>query len=561
MKLAQHLGNKTICFLLIVLLGTVTFLPLLNAGFIHLDDRLLLGTDFVDNFDIPKMFSFESAKDTISVYIPLTSLSFAVEKKLGPSVAWRYHFHNIILHFLVTLLVFFVARIFCPFSVRAALITALLFCIHPIHLESFAWVSERKDVLYSSFYLGSILLYLYYLKTNKGTPYLLSLLLGILSVLAKPMALSLPLILFLIDWYARRDLSWKLILEKIPFFLFISSFALITFLGNVKASFTLESPLIWIWCLTWYIRKFFLPFELGHAYPLPEPVSLSNPEYILAFVILICIGFMLWTFRKRRLLIFAFSFYFLSIFFLLRFDTKDFHLVADRYMYLSSFGFCLLSAYWIEYALQRYKITLVLLVLLIAQLAVKTNQMTASWDNSYSFWESAVNSRTDESYFYRNLGERLFKAGNYDGAIIHFNKAIELIEKHRRVDSSLAEERIYLSRGDCYLFTEKYVLAVKDLTRALELYNGERLGDRKLLYKIYSHVSSAMVLNQQYKEAIPYLLQAIQMEQEAWVVNNLGAAYENIGRPYSAKFQYEKAALLDPTYERAVNNLERLKDI
>lgn len=490
----RYFENKTICFVLIVLLGTITFLPLLNAGFIHLDDKLLLGADFVDDFNLPKMFSFESTEETINIYIPLTSLSFAVEKKLGVLFAYQYHLDNIILHFIVTLLILFlVLRL--GFSLPIASIAALLFCIHPIHLESFAWISERKDVLYSIFYLSSILFYIhhsfYYHKDNSSVFYLLSLFFGIFAILAKPMALSLPLILLLIDWHFRRVFSFKTLIEKIPFFLCISFFAVVTFLHVEKANLTIESPLIWIWCLTWYLKKFFLPFEFGNAYPIPEPISLSNPEYIFSVIIFVCIGLLLWIYRHNRLFVFSFLFYFLSIFFLLRLDIKDFHTVADRYMYLPSFGFCLLTATWLNDVIKKHKVALILFVLLIAQLSIKTNQLTAVWKNSYSFWKSAINVGTEESYFYRQLGESLFREANYEEAIINFTKALKLIEKRNKIDSLWAEEKIYISRGDCYFYLGEYDLAVKDLTRASEIYNTDK-PDPKLEYKINSHLARSL---------------------------------------------------------------------
>ena len=151
-------------------------------------------------------------------YHPLVIISYAWEYfffKLNPA---PYHIVNMIIHLLNCVLVFyFILRL--GSSIPVAFITGLLFGIHPLHVESVAWISERKDVLYAFFYLISLICYLSYLEKRPGYKYyFFAMFFFILSLLSKPMAVTLPLILFLMDYFNERKIDYRSIIEKIPFF-------------------------------------------------------------------------------------------------------------------------------------------------------------------------------------------------------------------------------------------------------------------------------------------------------------------------------------------------------
>ena len=144
--------------------------------------------------------------------------------------------------------------------------------------------------------------------------------------------------------------------EKLIFAVAIFPIAWVTYALNARTPLELglENFLIWIWCLTFYPVKFFLPHPLIPDYNLPQPVSLTNPEYLFSIILFFLLGFAIWRGRKVRLFIFAAAFYFLSIFFLLKFDNlKEVTVVADRYMYLPSLGICLGLGAWLEHLSKR----------------------------------------------------------------------------------------------------------------------------------------------------------------------------------------------------------------
>jgi hypothetical protein len=131
--------------------------------------------------------------------------------------AWSYHLFNLLFHLINCVLVFRLARQLSNQNFIIAFTTAILFAVHPMHVESVAWISERKDVLYTLFFLAGLISYTKYVDTNSKKQFWLTLLFLVLSLLSKPAAIVFPLVLFCIDLLRKRQFTIKLILEKIPF--------------------------------------------------------------------------------------------------------------------------------------------------------------------------------------------------------------------------------------------------------------------------------------------------------------------------------------------------------
>jgi len=204
----------------------------------------------------------------------------------------------------------------------------------------------------------ALISYVRYVDSKSKWSYVLSLVFGLLSILAKPMALSLPLVLFLCDWFKKRKLSPQMFFDKVFYFLYIIPIALLTFALNAREihALSLKSFLIWCWSLTFYILKFVFPYPLIPLYDLPEPISFSNPLYVLPLFVILIMMFLFIRLKTHRWFIFAFLYYFFSIFFLLRYDqTVDISIVADRFMYLPSLGFCLMIGNYAQGSLIQLK--------------------------------------------------------------------------------------------------------------------------------------------------------------------------------------------------------------
>lgn len=531
----------------VLALACVAFYPLLGADFINLSDNYLLYDNYdVGDFNWAGIANFDLT-DTVT-YVPLTLLSFAIEHHFFGLNPFVYHLDNILLHLLVGCLLFHLI-LSLGFDESIAIVAALFFTLHPMHVESVAWIAERKDVLYSSLYLSALLTYVRYLKTKKRPWYLATLLLGLCSILAKPMALSLPLILLLFDWLFKRGLTPRVIIEKIPFVMIMAPIASITFLNINQLSPPQLAPTsvgVWLWSLGFYLGKFFLPINLSPIYPPPAGINTVWGCFVTLDLV-----FLLWMFRKHTLVIFSFLFYFLSIFFLLRCDTTHFHVVADRFMYLPSAGFCLLGSVMIHrvgkigWFLRYSLIAMILIVFTFSAMCLST-----IWRDAEFLWSYTLKQNPSSTMAHYIRGLSYFDQGRYEFAINDF-KVVSL----KGYDEQL---NLYTKCGDAYIYTDQYALAVLEFRKAVSTYNALGHDDRDWKYKIASHTASALILSKRYADAVDYVTAALTVKEEAWVLNNRGVIQAFIGDKEKAKRDFTRALVLDPGYPQARENLNKL---
>lgn len=453
---------------LIVLIAVIIFLaycPSLNNGFTNWDDNVVLVENLLVhslNFEnLWKIFTSTVQK----VYVPLTMLSFSIEYHFFKLNAFVYHFDNLILHILVSVLIFIFAQKI-GLKRSAAFLGALLFGVHPMHVESVAWVTERKDVLYSFFYMLALIHYWEYLE-GKKQKYPLTILWGILSLLAKPMALSLPLALWACDWLYGRKINKSVWIDKIWHFLYVIPITLVTYVNHVRVPTVTENNpfLVWIWTATFYIKKFFVPFDLVPLYQLPKPVSLQHDQHLMAMFIFFIIIISLIRLKTNKWFMFAFIFYFVSIFFILRWDDlKDENIVADRFMYLPSMGLCLWVGWWLSEQIKSAKKTkgllIILAVCLYGILIFRTSQQQLVWKDGMSLWNYVIAKDNNSATGYLNRAAMYNRQKQYDLAITDLDRSIILSPT-----STLA----FNNRGMAYGMKGDYDRAFKDFSRALEM--------------------------------------------------------------------------------------------
>ena len=209
------IGGCILCCLLISGITFIAFLPALQCGFTNWDDD----THVVDNLAI-RAISFHNLSQvftsSIGYYQPLPMLTFMAEYRLFGLNPHAFHCTSVLLHCLNVLLVF--ALIYAlSGKYSTGLLVSLLFAVHPLRVESVAWIAERKDLLSSFFYLLSLIFYVTYSRGNRRKYFYGSILSLVFSLLSKPMAVSQPFVLLLIDYVRNKKLDKKLLLEKIPF--------------------------------------------------------------------------------------------------------------------------------------------------------------------------------------------------------------------------------------------------------------------------------------------------------------------------------------------------------
>ncbi|MBI5149493.1 MAG: tetratricopeptide repeat protein [Candidatus Omnitrophica bacterium] len=417
---------RTVLILVAILAVTfISFLPVLKGDFVLWDDD----QHVLDNVHI-RGLDLEHVQDMFTstvnkIYIPLTSLSFALEYHFVGYKPFLYHLDNVLLHLAAVVLVFFLARRLGLAPLGAG-VAALLFGIHPMRVESVAWVTERKDVLYAVFYLAAMTAYLRYLDGRKYFWLFLTTALGTLSMLAKPMALSLPLVLVLMDWFKGRPLKPPALLEKLPLAVLTAGIVWVTYSAHARipGESVARSVLIWPWTFTFYLRQFVFPVFSVPVFRIPQPVSLANPEYLLSLLVFLAVVAAVIQFRRNRWFIFAVLFYFLSIFFLLRFDEiKDSTIVADRFMYLPGLGF----SWWLGLGAQRLwargaakkagRAALVCGLVIVAGLfSWKTFRQCGVWRDSMILWEHELKYFPDEPIALNNIATALEGKEEYQEA-------------------------------------------------------------------------------------------------------------------------------------------------
>ncbi|MBF0620022.1 MAG: tetratricopeptide repeat protein [Candidatus Omnitrophica bacterium] len=482
----------------------VVYSPLLHAVYmLNFDDNVhFFYNSMVLNTDWRKapLAIFFEPDNVNATYIPLTMLTFFYENVffgLHPLVS---HLINLALHFMVCCSAFQFGKML-GLSRLAAFIAVLLFAVHPMHVEPVAWVTARKDLLFSFFYLASMISYLRYVDTAKGRDYIFALLTAGLSILSKPMALSLPLVLFLLDWFRGRRFSWGMILEKMPFFLLIEPLALITYVLNARAVYFTpgHSIFLWLWCATFYIKKFFLPIDLSVIYGPSFPIKLSNPEYFFPVVFWLFIPVIMFFCRKSRLAVFAVIFYVLSLFFIWRFDFYDLTFVADRFMYLPSLGFCFILAKMVEWCWSRGRPSLILalLTVFVPLLMLSAWLRTGVWKNSYTLWTSTIKT-APEPFVLNAYGESLLEANCFKDNREDFIRDLA----GSLGTSAVKFKKVFSASLDSKVNAARYALALRVFyySQHIDPGNTEAIDNIGVMYLMFKR----------YDRAIPFFTKAIE---------------------------------------------------
>lgn len=336
--------------LLVVLLGAMVYGASLRNGFTNWDDQEYI-TDNRDLNNASLHKHFVEKPEVMGNFHPITMLSLAwnhglaKDPKTGQLDASVFHTTDLVLHVLCALLVYlFITGLVG--NAWVALFTALLFVVHPMHVESVAWASARKDLLYTFFLLGALLCYLRHIRSTRAWWLAGALVLFMLSLLSKAMAVSLVPLLFLIDWYQGRKWNVRTLLEKAPFIALalwvgIKAVQVQHDFGSIQDgdAFPLRQRLFFAcYGLVLYIVKFIWPTGLSafHGYPTPgEPLAWF---FWSAPVVVALIGLLVWRARQWRDVAFGAGFFFFTVVHVLQLLAVGGALVAERYTYLPYVG-------------------------------------------------------------------------------------------------------------------------------------------------------------------------------------------------------------------------------
>jgi tetratricopeptide (TPR) repeat protein len=466
---------------------------------------------------------------------------------------WIYHLNNLLLHIVNGLLVFWlIIRI--NKKTEMAFFVAVLFAIHPMHVESVAWLSERKDLLYAFFFIGALISYIYFLENTKKISFLiLCFLLFALSVLSKSAAVSLPIVLFLFDYYYRRKLNLKLILEKVPFLILSIVFGLINiytqktdqFLTDISDSYSFfERILLVSYSVSFYVVKAFIPVNLSAKYFYPIKTDGFLPiEYYLSVLLILLLVALLFVKKIRRDYIFGFGFFAITIALVLKIIPTGNDIVSDRYTYLPYLGiFYFVYSIIDSTRLLQHKLSKSLLIFIFVAVSLIFIKLSSDrvkvWKDPVALWSDVIEKNPQSPVAYNERGQAYADRKQYEKAMIDLNRSIQL---NRRF--SLA----YNNRGLLKNEMKEYESALDDFNQAIEIDNSNA--------ELFVNRGKAHASLSDLEKAARDFEKAIQLDKNQFnAFNNLGIVYAQIEKYDSALTFFNESLRLNPYQEEAITN-------
>ena len=514
---------------LLLALGTlVVFLPVGGFGFVSYDDTdYVTGNDFVKHGLTVADFQWAFTSFHASNWHPLTWISHMADCALfGPNPG-AHHFVSVLFHAanaaLLFVLLWRLTRKIWPSALVAA-----LFAWHPLHVESVAWISERKDVLSAFFALLALLSYVKFVKENSRRSYWLALLFFALGLMSKPMLVTLPFVLLLLDYWPLQRFKvpgsgfkiQNLVLEKIPFFLLTAISCVVTVLAQrsgesiiplarVSLSYRLENAPV---AVVGYLQNFLWPAGLCAIYPMPDKIPALPAALSVAVLILISIA--AWHWGKAKPYLFTGWFWFLGALVpVIGLVQVVGQAMADRYTYIPSIGFFIALVFLLNDFAVRMEMPKVIAAgiaaVILTGCILATEYQLQFWRDSETLFRRAVAVTQNNDIALVNLGVALDVQGRFDEALAVYRQAekttggryqlhnnlgniLGILGRHAE---SLAEyrEAIRLRPGDATLHnaTGGELAALNRFDEALaEFYQAEALDPK---YAV-PHVEAAKVL-------------------------------------------------------------------
>lgn len=556
----KFLNTKLILGLL-VLSVFITYAMIWGNDFVWDDDPYITLNDAVKTFDLRALLG----DFHVGNYHPLTMLSLAIEYAIVGEQPWLFHLNNMLLHIANSYLVFSIlSRL--KIKDQIAFFTALFFAIHPLHVESVAWAAERKDVLYTIFLLLSFSQYLKYTVSKNKFQYTAALLLFVASCLSKGMAVVLPAILIITDWwFLDKKLSVKNLLDKIPFFIVTFFFAWLATTAQKDAGADASSVIsaaydswerirIVSYSFIFYWAKTLLPIDLLPFYPYPSKSTGTIPGvFNLAFIstiLFLAIGFFLGL--KNKKVWWGISFFTIAISTVLQILPVGSAIVADRYYYLSSIGPLFLLAFAVYRFLPKAKTATILLSIIALGFGAKTFEQVSHWENLYTLFTPAEEKYPEDAMIISNLGwyylgeERFPKAKEY--LIRADNNGFKNADVCRTIGSMYIDEGNFVA-AEPYVQRAYQYLPIKPRTDWLMALVYSKQNRFEEAFPFAEKAYQQDPTNVEYKSTYASVLTEIGQTDKARVIYQELAKDESPDDLLNISFTYKKAGNLEKEVE------------
>ena len=566
-----HKRTLLIVFLVIVMFAV--FWQSTNHEFLCYDDNIYV----TDNLHVKTGLTYRNtlwAFTTMeaSNWHPVTWLSHMLDCQAYGLNPKGHHLTNVLFHIANTLLLWYLL-----FSATRnywqSMFVAALFALHPLHVESVAWIAERKDVLSTFFMLATLILYTRYAKNSRPLLYILTLLLYVFGLMSKPMLVTLPFVMLLWDFWplgrlrletrlkgnitnrmpdeASTSAPLRLILEKLPFFAFSLLSSVVTFYAQahggsvagtqaVPLTFRVVNALV---SYTKYIGIMLWPSNLAVIYPLPPTLTLVQA----GISGLILIGVTLVVYRRARMnpfLLMGWLWYVGTLVPVIGLVQVGRQAMADRYTYIPLIGLFIMISWGVpaltdKWPCRRSVITVVTL-LAIAGLTICTWIQLSYWRNGVILFRHAIQVVDNNYIAHLQLGDELSKLAKYNEAIDHYLTALKAISGDRN---------LHMNLGVAFFQTGNTEMAIKHYYKALSL--GAESD------KLYYNLGLTFGMQGNLNESITYLTKAVIINPKfAEAHYNLGVALVTSGRLDESIRHFSEALHVDPGLVEAQKALE-----
>ncbi len=596
----KHWLPALVC-LALASLTIAAFWQIKDCGFIDFDDNIYVYSNAyvqsgLDWNSVGQAFSYELATK-IGFWHPITWMSLMLDYSIFGLNPSGYHVTNLLFHVLSTILLFLILRRMTKALWPSAFV-ATLFAIHPLHVESVAWIAERKDVLSTFFWILTMGAYSYYVEQKNFKRYSLVLLFFILGLMSKPMLITLPFVLLLLDYwplqrfqeitpgqeiqaerfkslitdkqnkksknkYVKKDLlevkkpsvpqyKWSLIYpwlwEKVPLFAMTILFSIITYLAELKvgAIHSESFPLIVrignaVVTYIVYIGKMVWPINLAVFYPHPGNVVLWQ-VLSATFLLMAITAVVTWRVKKMPYLVTGWLWYIGTLVPVIGIVKVGDFAKADRYTYIPLIGLFIIIAWGVPALLRKWKyrkeILLLSSVASILCLTIITWQQVWYWQNSFTLFDHTLKVTDDNWYACDGRGAAHSGLGNYRQAIEDYSRAIKIKPDYANA---------YNNRGTSYHMLGSFKQAIEDYGRAIGIKPDytEAYFNRANTYNVLGH----------YRQAIEDYDRAVEIKSDyADAYTNRGVANNGLGNFKQAIEDFSKAIAIKPNYMEAYTN-------
>ena len=538
----------------IVLVTAVFLSPMLSNSFTNWDDEyyviqnaLLRGPDWAGIF----------SKPVVSNYHPITVATLAFNYSMTQLDASSYLVTNLLLHLINTGLVFYFIWLISGKKLWVAAFSAIVFGIHPMHVESVAWVSERKDVLYTLFFLLSLIQYWRFLNERKSKNLVYCFLFFALSILSKPAAIILPFVLLSLDYWYGRKFTPGVFLEKIPFLLVSIVFAVLTFnIQSKTAVASLDFYPLWTrfffatYSAMMYIVRFFVPYPLSAFHPFPQTTSMPLPM-MLSPVFMLALLALVWFKRKNKLLVFCFFFFMINVVLVLQFVSIGGTLLSERYTYVPYIGMAFLIGMLLDRLSGSFNRSLLwgIPALVMLVFGVITFQRTKVWKDSETLWTDTIKHFPGAPVPRTNRANYLISASSRVNDKVKQNEMLQtaLQDCNEALKTNASHAKGYENRQNIYLRLNKDSLALADANSLIRLEPKNRLGyyTKGAVYQRFNMPDSALVWFNKCLEINP---------NTDFALNNRGSILFNSYQKYNeALADFNKAIQLNPSGDYYLN--------